>query len=334
MTVAEIAVARADAPALRSAGSSEAGEPCAHRSSTPLYGGLLLRCPACGLVRTGSDPRFLYDESYFVDHRSSGYDFDSVFARASDQARFGRELERLEAEGLRGRVLDVGCATGSFLAVAQARGWQVCGVEIAEFARRHAEQRLGVPVHASLDDLASGERFDLVTLHHVLEHVHEPVAFLRDALRPRVGRRLLVEVPNFASLASRAEGARWHDLRPEQHVHHFEPQTLCACLRAAGFRVLRIQTLWEPLWCLRAALRTLRWLPHLALPDRAHGAPAGPVPPEDPSGWRPPKGVRRWATEASRVALLPLVRGLERAGLAERLAIEAEVAAPEAARSS
>jgi SAM-dependent methyltransferase len=297
---------------------------CAHTEQTPLYGGLLTRCRACGLVRTTTDPSFDYATSYFVTDDEKGYDFDSLFARTLDAARFGAELDRLAADGLRGTLLDVGCATGAFLTLARQRGWAVCGVEVAEFARQTAAERSGAAVVASVDEIRPEQRFDVVTLHHVLEHIHAPLSFLRDAVRPHVGRRLVVEVPNFASLAARADGPRWRDLRPEQHVTHFEPETLRRLVAAAGFHVHRVGTLWEPLWSLRSTVELLRLLPFAVLrPSHDRAAPAAPIGLLDVKHYAPPRGAKRLLVEASRRACAPLVRAIERACLAERLFVEA-----------
>lgn len=298
---------------------------CASPRPSPLWGGLLARCAHCGLVSTARAPAFVYADDYFVDG-GQGYDFDSALARALDAGRFDTELDGLEARGLRGGVLDVGCAVGTFLLHARRRGWEIAGVEVAEFARRRAEERLGAPIASSLDELPAGRTWDVVTLHHVLEHVHHPVEFLAHGVRPRVGRHLLVEVPNFASLAARAEGTRWRDLRPEQHVLHFEPATLRRTVESAGFEVLSLRTLSEPLWSLRAAMRTLRLLRGLG-PERRFGPEDVPTcgGGETPR-WTPPRGARAALVGASRAAFAPLLRWIERTERGERLVIEARPA--------
>lgn len=300
---------------------------CASPRPHPLWGGLLARCAHCGLVSTAEAPAFVYAEDYFVDG-GQGYDFDAPLARAQDAERFDAELAGLEARGLRGGVLDVGCAVGTFLLHARRRGWEIAGVEVAEFARRRAEERLGVPIAASLDALPAGRTWDVVTLHHVLEHIHGPAGFLAHEVRPRVGRHLLVEVPNFASLAARAEGPRWRDLRPEQHVRHFEPATLRRTVESAGFEVLAVRTLSEPLWSLHAARRTLRLLRGLG-PERRFGPEDVPAHGGgDTPRWTPPRGVRAALVGASHATLAPLLRWIERSGRGERLVIEARPAGP------
>ncbi|MCU0304894.1 MAG: class I SAM-dependent methyltransferase [Thermoanaerobaculales bacterium] len=300
-----------------------------HAPTEPLYGGLLERCARCGLVATRERPAFEYDERYFVGDDTGGYAFDSVFAQTYDAKRFDDELGRIEASGLHGSVLDVGCATGTFLRRALARGWRCTGVEIADYARQRVQGELGVPVVASLAELPDDERYDLVTLHHVLEHIHDPLGFLRDEIRPRVGGRLLVEVPNFASLGSRVHGPGWRDLRPDQHVVHYTPTTLARLVERAGFRVREVTTLAEPLWSLRGSLYTLGLLRGLVwAPSHGNGAANGARPtasPADVTDYRPPVGLKKAATELSRLAMAPLVAALDRAGLSERLVVEARL---------
>jgi SAM-dependent methyltransferase len=276
------------------------------------------------VVATAGRPSIAYEEGYFTHGDDGGYDFGSDFSRAFDAARFVPELERLEAQGLRGSLLDVGCATGNFLAHAQDRGWGVTGVEVSDFARDRARTRVRGPVVASLTELGAGVHFDVVTLHHVLEHVQDPTAFLREEVRPRVGRRLLIEVPNFGSLASRVQGTEWRDLRPAQHVYHYTPETLSRLVSHAGLRRVSVYTLWEPLWTLRTAVDTLALLPGL-LHEPRHGAGRTPAAAAtEGAGYREPAGLRRWAARLSRQVLRPLVRRLESAGLGGRLVLEAE----------
>jgi SAM-dependent methyltransferase len=268
-------------------------------------------------------PAFAYAENYFVED-GPGYDFDSPFARAFDAGRFEHELDALEARGLAGSVLDVGCAIGTFLSHAKARGWEIAGVELAEFARREASLRLGTEIMGSLAALPAGKRYDVVTLHHVLEHIQDPVAFLARDVAPRVGRLILIEVPNFASLAAQFEGPRWKDFRPEQHVHHFEPPTLRAAVEAAGFEVLRVYSLAEPLWSLRATLRTLRSLRALAGSRSFQPSDLPPAAPAEASDWRPPQALRRAVVDTNRMLLRPLVAWIERTLRAGRLVLEAQ----------
>jgi SAM-dependent methyltransferase len=305
----------------------EAAGLCAQHAWVETAGSRLTQCEACGLVATARAPRFDYDRGYFTVDGDGGYDFDTDYARDADAERFRRELDRLDRRGPRGTLLDIGCATGSYLCAARDRGWTVTGVEVAEYARTQAAARSGGLVVASCDELPAGTTFDVVTLHHVLEHIDDPVAFLRDAVAPRVGRRLVLETPNFQSLASRVHGSRWRDLRLEQHVSHFTPRTLAAVVEAAGLRVDRVYTLWEALWSLRATRELGLLVLNGALGrDRRWEAAAGgdgEVAATKMTEYRRPTGARRAFTTVSRAACAPIVAGLETMGLGVRLVVEA-----------
>jgi SAM-dependent methyltransferase len=291
-------------------------------------GGRLSRCRQCDLVATARPPEFEYQTQYFTESGAGGYDFEAAHARDFDAARFSDELDRLDRRGPRGSLLDIGCATGTFLCAAQARGWRVTGVEVAEYARVKAAERTRAEVFASCDDLAAERRFDVVTLHHVLEHIPHPVEFLRQTVRPRVTRRLLIEVPNFGSLASRVCGSRWRDLRLEQHISHFTHRTLASVVESAGLSVDRAYTLWEPLWSLRATAELGRLLLVGASgADRrwesGFASDGAGVTAVEAAAYTPPTGLRRVLTGATEVACRPLVLALESAGYGTRLVVEA-----------
>ena len=291
--------------------------------------GDLAQCAVCNLVSTARVPEFTYEAHYFHDESKGGYDFDSPFSQDFDAARFQPELDRLEAQGLKGTMLDIGCATGRYLGYARDRGWQVTGVEVAEFGRAESARRSGAVVVASCEELPPGATYDVVTLHHVLEHITEP-RFIRDTVAPRVKRRLLIEVPNFGSLAARVHGRQWRDLRLEQHVCHYTADTLTKLVTDAGLRVVRAYSLWQPLWSLRAAKELAMLAVHGARgtdrrwQDATTDARDAAPPPDRRSSYRRPEGARQVLSEISRIACRPLVSRLERAGLGERLVVEAE----------
>ena len=300
--------------------------------STHVWSGVaehsLRRCTTCGVVGSSPTPSFDYDAQYFTNGAAGGYDFDAQFARDFDHARFVPELAQLSNAVKPGSLLDVGCATGTYLVHAQAVGWQVTGVESAAFAREEAARRTGAAVVARCEDLPPGQTFDVVTLHHVLEHVHAPVEFLRDSIVPRVRGRLIVEVPNFDSLSARVYGPRWRDLRPEQHVYHYTRESLAAVIESAGLQVREIYTLWQPLWSLRAAMELSELLRGLlaGVDRRWAAAPAHDAgdSARKQAHYRRPTGLRRAAARSSQVLCRPAVKALEARGLGERLVVHAQ----------
>ncbi|MBP7674987.1 MAG: class I SAM-dependent methyltransferase [Thermoanaerobaculia bacterium] len=146
--------------------------------------------------------------------------------------------------GAPGRILDVGCGAGAYLAVWKSLGWTVEGVEPNERAAAVAAERLGATVHVGLvEDLQlEAGRYDLVTMCHSLEHVRSPRTVLRVVHRLLSQKgRLLLMMPNFAAWERSLLGEDWYGLEIPRHLYHFEPRTLINVLEKEGFVV---RSLW------------------------------------------------------------------------------------------
>jgi len=141
-------------------------------------------------------------------------------------------------------LLDVGCGSGEFLERMRDRGWRVVGVEpdpkAAESARsNHLDVRDGLLADANFED----DMFDAIVLSHVIEHVHDPVALLRECARVlRPGGRLVMTTPNLESIGHRRFGADWRGLEPPRHLHVFSVDSLSACVALAGLEVTDART--------------------------------------------------------------------------------------------
>ena len=147
--------------------------------------------------------------------------------------------------GLRGRLLDVGCGAGLLLSTLRELGWDVSGTEIDPDAAAVARQRVGCKVHEGPVEALSlpGEHYQAVTLSHVIEHVLDPVATLRECARllARSGR-LAIVTPNAASRGVLAFGRDWRGWEPPRHIHVYESASLLRTVEQAGLRVVSCQT--------------------------------------------------------------------------------------------
>lgn len=200
-------------------------------------------CLRCGLFF--QSPRFdaeelaeYYGSEYSQQYRGSEVPDAEALARRDAIAAYRvqrlRELEVLES----GQTLfEVGCGAGNFLAACRAEGIVTAGVEpsrgYAGFARSQ-----GLDVRTGSFPEQSGPRaeYDVVALFHVLEHLADPVAVLKElrSLLPEDGR-LVVEVPDL----SRAVGPRWSEnYFHAPHLVDFSEPSLETALGHAGFAVV------------------------------------------------------------------------------------------------
>jgi SAM-dependent methyltransferase len=150
-----------------------------------------------------------------------------------------------------GRLLDFGCGGGSFLQRMHRQGWQVTGVDVSPAAVGRVRNALGL--RALLGSLPHPElrpeSFDVITMWHSLEHVHRPMTALDEAYKLLApGGKLLVAVPNIASLPFRWFGAAWYGLDLPRHLTHFAPWTLHLMLENVGFNVGPIRMVRHSHW--------------------------------------------------------------------------------------
>jgi 2-polyprenyl-3-methyl-5-hydroxy-6-metoxy-1,4-benzoquinol methylase len=192
-----------------------------------------------------------------------------------------RELRSLPLEG---RLLDIGCGNGHFVAEATAAGWRAAGIDLDAQAVS-AGRAAGLDVALETIEARTAREpgaYDAVTLSHVIEHVPDPLAFLRHAyalLRP--GGSIWVATPNLESDGHRAFGPDWIHLDPPRHLVLFTAQSLARALGSAGFAAVRV---------LRAPLGTL---PTFRV---SHHIRTGAVPAHDVLEY--PPAVRRAALRA------------------------------------
>jgi 2-polyprenyl-3-methyl-5-hydroxy-6-metoxy-1,4-benzoquinol methylase len=144
-----------------------------------------------------------------------------------------------------GRLLDVGFGSGAFLKIASEMGWHAEGIDFDPKAVEVARAR-GLNVScASADELAVQEhQYDVITISHVIEHVHAPMALLRNLYRLlKPGGLLWLDTPNLSSYGARRFGSNWRGLEPPRHLVLFTPQSMINALEKIGFQ--RISQHWH-----------------------------------------------------------------------------------------
>ena len=164
-----------------------------------------------------------------------------AFLLPGKRAMLDREFRHLPPAPHGGRLLDVGFGDGGFLENARAAGWDVVGVDPDPAVVANARQR-GLNVYQGSLETLDGQdgRFDVITMSHVIEHVHDPRATLQQAYRLlKPGGMLWLETPNIASLGNARFGRHWRGLEPPRHLVIFNWKSLAAMLDMVGFEAVR-----------------------------------------------------------------------------------------------
>lgn len=194
-------------------------------------------CQSCGFIfQDASESRAAAPDFYREEYRKiyqstsapTAKDLRQQQLRSADQIHFlrSRGVARLK------RILDIGASSGAMLEAFriefQAEG---VGVEPGDAYRKLAEAK-GLHMYSSLESLSAcnPERFDLVSLMHVLEHLENPVGVLRDVRQDLLDPQgwLLLEVPNFYA----------HDCYELAHLTCFTSHSIVETLHKAGYEVV------------------------------------------------------------------------------------------------
>ena len=163
---------------------------------------------------------------------------------ARRQRRYRSRLRRLEAASGSGRLVEVGCNVGGFLAAARAAGWEAVGVEPVEACAAYA-RNLGLDVRSSGLQEAGLEAgsFDAVYSHAVWEHLVDPVGVMSTAaglLRP--GGKLMIDTVNAGADTVKRMGTGWRLVDPRVHFCLWTHQTLRRLVEEAGLEVLEMRS--------------------------------------------------------------------------------------------
>lgn len=151
----------------------------------------------------------------------------------------GQEYRDLDGYGGGRTLLDVGCGNGDFLKRAHAAGWKCEGVDFDAAAVAAAGNDITVHLGGIERFRDDSDRFDVITLSHVIEHVYDPSALIRDCHRLlKEGGYIWIETPNFLSQGHRLFGPHWRGLEPPRHISIFNHKSLKRMLRQAGFSAI------------------------------------------------------------------------------------------------
>jgi SAM-dependent methyltransferase len=206
-------------------------------------------CAQCGYTATNPRPtpdqigRY-YESSAYISHTNTSAGLQDKLYQYFRNRALDRKRRLISRHHRTGALLDYGCGTGHFLAHMQKHGFKATGVEPNAKARAIAGRLTDSPILADLKEAPMGP-FDIVTLWHVLEHVHEPPDLLRQLhTHMHQGSLLVIAVPNRSSWDAQYFASEWAAWDVPRHLHHFRRQDIHRLLILANFKPVREVPMW------------------------------------------------------------------------------------------
>lgn len=207
---------------------------------------MLQQCSQCHFVLTNPRPdqasigRYYLSEKYISHTGSRKTFFDRIYTLVRERALIAK-YNLVSRYCPSGKILDYGCGTGEFLHTFQKKNWTIAGVEPSEIASAKATQLLGQVPAKSLEEVSS-EKFDVITLWHVLEHVHaldETIASLKSKLN--TGGTIFIAVPNRESYDATHYEKYWAGYDVPRHLWHFSKENMNQLLKNCGLKIAAIE---------------------------------------------------------------------------------------------
>ncbi|WP_114791638.1 class I SAM-dependent methyltransferase [Niabella yanshanensis] len=213
----------------------------------------IIHCNACTARFTQDVPGlddigFYYKSEDYISHTNTSKGLiNQLYQRVRVRTMKQKAAIIKRHTGLKsGKLLDIGCGTGTFLHTMQQQGWEVAGLEPESDARAIGKEEYGIDARPSHELFSlPPQSFNAVTLWHVLEHVHtlhEYVAQIKNLLA--TDGYLFIAVPNYTAKDAKVYGSYWAGYDVPRHLYHFSPKAMGQLVQQHGLEIDEMLPMW------------------------------------------------------------------------------------------
>ena len=202
-------------------------------------------CKSCSLRFTQDVPTEekigpFYQADEYISHSNTNKGLINRLYQWVRNYTIAKKVELIKKQSCKatGSLLDVGCGTGEFLAGMKSAGWNVQGLEPDEGARAQASDITGTIIGEPEELFSLEESYDVISMWHVLEHVHRLHEYL-DQYQKLLTKDgvLLIAVPNYTSTDASHYQEHWAAYDVPRHLYHFSPASIDSLMKQHGFQV-------------------------------------------------------------------------------------------------
>lgn len=206
----------------------------------------IVSCNNCNFKFTNPRPEDeklgdYYKSEDYISHSNTNKGIISKLYKSVRNYTLKKKLNLISNYVSRGTILDYGCGTGMFLKVCQDAGWKSFGMEPDKGARKIASE-MGLNTFSDKERIQTyigAEKFDIITLWHVLEHVtdlEKTLNFFKEKLNQNGA--LIIAVPNYTSYDAKHYKEHWAAYDVPRHLYHYEIETIQKLLSKFSFKLI------------------------------------------------------------------------------------------------
>ncbi len=205
-----------------------------------------LKCSDCGLIFLHPFPKEEYLKDIYTKDYYLSWGIRNECDTTSKEIKkkfFNKILGIIQQYKKKGRFLDIGCALGYMLEVAENYGYDAYGIDINKYAIETAKKDIG-DKKVFLGDLRSVDfsdrYFDIICMFDLIEHIKNPVELMKDAGRILNDNGIIVILtPNTNSLSAKLMRRYWFQYKRE-HLFYFSSNNIQRLAENAGFKIVKI----------------------------------------------------------------------------------------------
>jgi 2-polyprenyl-3-methyl-5-hydroxy-6-metoxy-1,4-benzoquinol methylase len=207
----------------------------------------IVKCDNCGFLFVNPRPDVneiskYYKSEEYISHSNTKKGLLNKVYHIIRKKNHKKKFDLISSYKQSGTILDIGCATGEFLNFLKKQNWKTIGVEPDVTAQNFAKSKYGLNVFSEdFLDKTEPAKIDVITMWHVMEHVH----ILRQRMQQI--KRLLVKdgiafiaVPNVACYDARHYGEFWAGYDLPRHIYHFTQESMIRLFEKHNFKLDRI----------------------------------------------------------------------------------------------
>ena len=203
-----------------------------HNTTGELFS--IAECKNCGYRFTSPRPKekFIgkyYQSKNYISHNSTKKGLINKIYHIVRKYQFYNKSQLIKKYSRTSgkKILDIGCGTGDFLKYMQNKKWEIDGIEKNEGARKIAIKKNNIKINSDLLSLKEKDKYDVVTMWHVLEHIYYPQSYIKKIYKIlKKDGVIIIAVPNCNSYDAKKYKENWVAYDLPIHVSHFRKKDI------------------------------------------------------------------------------------------------------------